>query len=566
MKTLYAHASSPFKVVSLLVLALLLHLTSFTLLQANNLQLADVNVNLGAKTVTFNISWDNSWRYAPGIPPGNHDAVWVFLKYQDCTQEQLGFTHLDLAVGGHSIGAGLEIVEVSDKKGVFIRRNNNGSGNISATSVTLRYEPTLVPVGGIEVRVFGIEMVFVTEGDFYLGDNSGTTETGVVLPNDPLAVSSGTITTSGFREGPSYPMPRAHSPANRAFKVTNAHENISGLPIGNNVGQLWVHGWGDWDYYGIPFNGSVSVPVNYPLGYNSYYIMKYECSQGQYVDFLNTLSNQQMHVRRPVPTGVDIPFMVISGTHPEFVASFPDRAAGFLSWGDQLAYLDWAALRPMTESEYEKACRGPQPGVPGEFAWGDPYMDKITGYHTVTFLNENTASETLDAPFGVGIARVPMVENSVGGIRPLPRRPARVGHRGGPGTNRLESTTSYYGVHELTGNLHERAISLLPIQGPPNWGWHSSFDGNVHGDGNLNPATSGNLVANHDVANWPNLDPTVNFRVYSIKGYGLGFSGGSWSDHRVSTRGMMSTIGSTLPNSRDLTPAGIRGVRTFPTP
>ena len=29
-----------------------------------------------------------------------------------------------------------------------------------------------------------------------------------------------------------------------------------------------------------------------------------------------------------------------------------------ISWSDMSAYLDWSGLRPMTELEYEKACRG----------------------------------------------------------------------------------------------------------------------------------------------------------------------------------------------------------------
>ena len=42
----------------------------------------------------------------------------------------------------------------------------------------------------------------------------------------------------------------------------------------------------------------------------------------------------------------------------------------FLSWMDLAAYLDWAALRPMTELEFEKICRGPNPPIAGEYVWG----------------------------------------------------------------------------------------------------------------------------------------------------------------------------------------------------
>jgi formylglycine-generating enzyme required for sulfatase activity len=40
-----------------------------------------------------------------------------------------------------------------------------------------------------------------------------------------------------------------------------------------------------------------------------------------------------------------------------------------LSWFDVAAYLDWAALRPMTELEFEKVCRGPENRIAGEYAW-----------------------------------------------------------------------------------------------------------------------------------------------------------------------------------------------------
>ena len=45
-------------------------------------------------------------------------------------------------------------------------------------------------------------------------------------------------------------------------------------------------------------------------------------------------------------------------------------ACNWLSWADVAAYLDWSGLRPMTELEFEKACRGPNAPVAGEYAWG----------------------------------------------------------------------------------------------------------------------------------------------------------------------------------------------------
>jgi len=42
-----------------------------------------------------------------------------------------------------------------------------------------------------------------------------------------------------------------------------------------------------------------------------------------------------------------------------------------MEWQDISAYLDWACLRPSSELEYEKACRGANvSSTTGEFAWG----------------------------------------------------------------------------------------------------------------------------------------------------------------------------------------------------
>ena len=65
---------------------------------------------------------------------------------------------------------------------------------------------------------------------------------------------------------------------------------------------------------------------------------------------------------------------------------------------DLVAYLDWAALRPMTELEYEKIARGSAEAiVPGEYAWGSTSITTETeidgapedGTETVANVNAN---------------------------------------------------------------------------------------------------------------------------------------------------------------------------------
>ena len=50
---------------------------------ANNLNIASTSFNSSDNTVSFTISWDNSWRLSSG--PSNWDAVWVFVKRQACS-------------------------------------------------------------------------------------------------------------------------------------------------------------------------------------------------------------------------------------------------------------------------------------------------------------------------------------------------------------------------------------------------------------------------------------------------------------------------------------------------
>jgi len=95
--------------------------------------------------------------------------------------------------------------------------------------------------------------------------------------------------------------------------------------------------------------------------------MKYELTQGQYTDFLNMLPWDQaqnhfvpLTAPRMTITGV------FAGAKPVFNCTTPERACYFMdatfAFAHAMAYADWAALRPITEMEYEKAARGP--GLP----------------------------------------------------------------------------------------------------------------------------------------------------------------------------------------------------------
>jgi hypothetical protein len=90
-------------------------------------------------------------------------------------------------------------------------------------------------------------------------------------------------------------------------------------------------------------------------------------------DFYNNLSAQQLTAIGGATANLTgNRTATFSGTHPNLTTNRPDRAIAYFSSSDgvprALRYLAWAGLRPMTELQFEKACRGVERGVPGEFA------------------------------------------------------------------------------------------------------------------------------------------------------------------------------------------------------
>jgi formylglycine-generating enzyme required for sulfatase activity len=200
-------------------------------LQANNVVISGTAFNDATDVLSFTLSWQNSWRISAG--PANWDAVWIFIKYQNCPS--LVWSHLNLQPAGHSTSAPalLEVQTVTDNVGVFVRRAGNGSGDIAATTISLQ-TPNTAGNGNWNYRVFGTEMVYVPQADFQIGDGTST-----------ATMASQTITSDGAL-------------------------------VANTL-----------------FSGSPAIPANYPMGRNGYYIMKYDVSNEMYANFLNTLTFDQ---------------------------------------------------------------------------------------------------------------------------------------------------------------------------------------------------------------------------------------------------------------------------------
>ena len=401
-----------------------------TVLWANNLQITNVQrLDAGGarNEIEFTVSWENSWNVIGA--PGNHDAAWIFVKFGGCSGGGL-WSHamLDTTAGavgtnaanGHTLGADLvfaQDISRLDRRGlstngnhntgVMIKRSTIGMGNITSQVCTLRVEANssegtpFDPLEEYDIKVFGIEMVYVNSGSYVLGGGFAAGAVNSYWPNGTNESTSQTISS----ETGTYNL---------------------------RYGCCW---------------GPRAFPAQLPKGVDGFYCKKYETSQGQYVDFLLT-------TRMPGPRfptgGYNSNGVHIALTGGLFYTNYPNRAMGYVSTNDMLAYLDWACLRPMTDLEYEKACNGPG-GSLGN-AWGiGPIVDC------------NNVSYPAEGQMTCDVANANVNYNN-DLITDYP----------GPGTrgvmecgvfareaNETRSSTgaTYYGIMEMSGNVSEVCVN-----------------------------------------------------------------------------------------------------------
>jgi formylglycine-generating enzyme required for sulfatase activity len=414
--------------------------------------LTGINTTSDIAYVQFSLSWENSWR-----DDVNWDAAWVFVKYRVGNGEWQ-HAYLNGNASGHTIPSGYTCsvgmspvaTNVNRGMGVFIYRNASGSGNTNLSNVRLlwNYAANGVPdFASVTIKVFAVEMVYVPQGAFYVGDAD-------------LDVNAGFYTFG--TTGP--------------YRITSE----GAITIGQNAGNLWAK---DGNYV-----EASTLPAAFPKGYNAFYCMKYEISQGQWVDFFNTLKDAQKVIRDitgnvSVISGKNSDGVVlrntVSWTTGNAACTRPDRACNYLSWGDDNAYADWASLRPMTELEFVKACRGTQPVVDDEFAWGTKNITKATMISGTENGTETITNSGANCCFG----HITFTGGDAG------QGPLRCGIFAKPSATREQAGASFYGIKELAGNLSERCVPTHSSAG-------RSYTGS-HGDGSLGGTGNANTV------NWP---------------------------------------------------------------
>jgi formylglycine-generating enzyme required for sulfatase activity len=381
---------------------------------ANNIVVTNVtvlNAANGLADIRFDLSWDNSshnsWAENGGsLMMTNWDAAWVFVKFRAAGGR---WQHAILNASGHVTTGGTQIEPgtnmLGQPVGAFVHRAADGNGTLNCTAMSLKWNYAATGLGGtnaVDVSVHAIEMVYIPQGAFYVG--SGGTE------------------YNAFYAGTNPAQP---------YQITSE----AAITVGTNGLNYMQNNGNAGDSQG-------PIPAAYPKGYNGFYMMKYEISQGQYTDFLNFLDPGMATTR----------FLNYYGSYRNtilqtgllYTCDTPDRACNCISWPDLITYLKWAALRPMDELEFEKACRGPLYPVPNEYPWGDTLVTYMTGFAGADGSGTETATPT-NANVNIG--------TYIAG-------PVRVGIFATANSGRRDAGAGYYGVMNLADNVLESTVSV----------------------------------------------------------------------------------------------------------
>ena len=391
-------------------------------------------------SVIFDIQWKNSWNNKK-----NHDAAWVFMKYGGYFNN-----HVKILSKGHLILqnrsgiASTPTIEVSaDGLGFYIYPSKPYRGDINF-KIQILIDTTNQNLSRNRLNgltVHGVEMVLIPEGTFTLGSP------------DEAAIKKASFYKSDANGNPD------------GLITISSEDEIKVAP---EAGALYY--WSENSLYNGDQKGT--IPAEFPKGYKAFYIMKYELTQGQYAAFLNDLPDNWTYLRSPI--GGRHYYEKRGGIRMEkdrYIADNPQRPMNLISFTDALAYTDWAALRPITELEYEKASRGNSKPLPAEFVWGTNNYHLIERYvdqdGELILANNHNESELTDE------------------TRPV-------------------FGASYFWVMDLSGSLWEKVITIGNPIG-------RAFKG-THGDGKLQ---FGNAT-NED---WPSSDDEVG---------GFGYRGGGY--------------------------------------
>ena len=445
--------------------------------------LTGINISECWANIQCDVAWEDAW--SNDI---NCDGVWLFAKFRVGetpwrhvtlkTNSPDAFNRQDQTPFGCSSGEnaaeqqiGLWVPE--SRKGAFLFRTR-GEDAVRARRLQLLWDfsqERLTDVEQIDIRMFGVEMVYAPEDQHYVGD--------------PLGANGPKNCLYTYPDGGAYLI-----------------QSEQAITLAAEPGCLYCDQDNERSRDDAPFE----IPAAFPKGYNAFWYMKYGVNSRQYVEFLNTLTRrqQQTHVRSDISTDVIENYYVMTNTNIErfrqtivcakrgngsekplrFYTYAPARACNAIAWKDVAAYAAWAGLRPITDLEFEKACRGPKIAVPSECAWGSSEIGRVETFDGPDGSGDEIKVPTsglVNACFGCGIAPFEAAAGKTEPTNPGFLGPVSCGlfantrHPDIP--KRLNDGASYYGNLELSGNLWEFIVTL----GHPNG---RAFTG-ARGDGAL---------------------------------------------------------------------------------
>jgi len=491
----------------------------------------------GTIDIKFDVIWDNPVSGTDANSQAFFDRAWIFVKFWDTTKMGDPATGGDGAYSwGHGVlttGGSLSTYSDTTHTGLALTDGTAvGAFADMGTNKTVRwnYAASLIPgtanyvasTDTVKVRVMAIEMVHIPEGPFWVGDASSTST--IMDKDDDSPALIGTTASVIYSDDTDY----------------------DDAQFGQSGPGIWIKGDG-----GISRTAATETDVNtsFPTGYNAFYIMKYDITQGQYRDFLNMLSRAAQNTR----TGTSLAAGTTSVTNRYVMSNtstlynrqgircdgtintsnaiifycdlngnnMPNEAddgewiaCNYLSWMDVAAYADWAGLRPMTELEFEKACRGGSATdntVANEYAWGNTVIDYYSDLTDSGTISEVKGPTRPDANCNYSSSS--------------PSGPVRSGMFATAFSTRAGAGASYYGVMELSGNLWKRLVTVG--NSGANGGGGRLFAG-THGDGVLTGSeVAATYRGNATNTDWPGIYSTAAYGVYSGAS-GSGSRGGSW--------------------------------------
>ena len=422
----------------------------------------------GTAELSVALSWNGSWKNEINL-----DGVYLFAKYRAkgetgyhsarLTESSEGeFDTADKApscvsVGSTSAPAGVYVPET--RIGMFVYPlEKQEKAEMKLGDIRIAVE---LPETAEDIKLFALEMVYVPEGSHYVGDPANGISKGGKLKNCLYTY-----------------------PDKGAFLI----ESEDAIEFAPEDGHLYC----DLDTpNGRQEDDRFTIPAEFPKGYKAMWYMKYSLTEGQFTDFLNCLTRkqQQAHCMADLSTE-DIPnyYAVTDTVEPrdrcevycsrfgntldkpvKFYTAAPNRAMNAISFADTSAFACFAGLRPLTELEYEKACRGPLPAVAGEFAWGSTRIGRVFHFDGVDGSGfekpvPQKPGEITNCNFGTDIAPFEKA------FKTVPDNPGWIGpvtvglfENSAPNaelTERERTGASYYGIMELCGNVWENLVTL----------------------------------------------------------------------------------------------------------